>query len=597
MPTISSALNSGRYAKPVRIVLRARLWYVLIMVLFGIFLVRLFYLQIIRHEYYKQSAALGHLKEYAIVPDRGVIKAHSGSGVVPLVLSQTLYTLYADPALIKNHEKVAVTLATVLKGDASDYLDKLRTKDTRYVILARKVSKQQKEAILSKKYPGLGVQEQQYRTYPNGSLAAQVLGFVNDESKGVYGVEQALNTKLAGRAGQLKAVTDVNGVPLAANTDNILVEPVAGSDVVLTLDVAMQKQLEDILKAGLERAKSNAGSALIMDPNTGAIKAMANWPTYDPANYAQVTDASVFTNAAVSAPLEIGSTMKPLTAAAALNEGVVRPDSSYYDPSSYVIDGFRVTNIEEDGGPGTKNIADILNLSLNTGATWLLKKMGGSNDEITKRGREVWHGYMVNHYLFGKKTGIEQGYEAEGTVPDPDKGYARNLTYANTAFGQAMTATPLQLGAAFSAMVNGGIYYKPHLVDYTVAPDGNKTMTKPQVVKDDVVSPQVSEAMQPLLEYVVSKHSFERKFDLNTYSVGGKTGTAQIADPNGGYYEHEFNGTYVGFVGGDKPQYVIAVSVNKPKIAGYAGSRAAQPIFGDLAHMLLDTFNVAPKSK
>lgn len=591
--------NSGQFSKPIKTVLRARFWYVLVMCVFGIFLVRLFYLQIIRHDYYKQSATVGHLKEYEILADRGVIKAHSGRALASVALNQTLFTVYADPSLVKEHTKVAGTLAATLGGSTGDYEAKLRTKDTRYVVLERKVSRQQKTALLEKKYPGIGAQEQQYRTYPNGSLAAQTLGFVNNEGEGAYGLEQALNDSLAGKKGQLRAVTDVNGVPLAANTDNILVEPIPGKDVVLTLDISMQKQLEDILKAGLQRAKSGAGSALIMDPNTGAIKALANLPTYDPANYAATDDAGLFVNPAVSRPLEIGSTMKPLTVAAALDHGSVPVNYTYHDPSKYEIDKFTVKNIEEDGGPGRKNLADILNLSLNTGATNMLMRMGGSGDTINKTGRGVWHDYMVNHYRFGKLTGIEQGKqsEAEGIVPDPNEGYARSLTYANTAFGQAMTATPLQLAAAFSGMINGGTYYRPHLVDFTVAPDGKKVVKQPEVLKKDVVSPQVSETLQSLLEYVVDKHSFKVKFDQKTYSVGGKTGTAQIANPEGGYFENDYNGTYVGFVGGDAPQYVIVVSVIKPKIAGYAGSQAAQPIFGDVAHMLLDKFNVTPRNR
>jgi cell division protein FtsI/penicillin-binding protein 2 len=583
--------------KPIHTVLRARLWYLILMLVFGIFLLRLFYLQIIKHNYYKQSAAVSHLEEYQIPADRGIIKAHSGSGVVPIALNQTLFTVYADPSLVKDAPKVAESLAAILTGNQSDYQGKLETKNTRYVVLARKVTKDQKEALLAKKYPGVGAQEQQYRTYPDGSLAAQILGFVNNDGEGKYGIEQSLNTALAGKNGQLKAVTDINGVPLAANTDNILKEPVPGSNVVLTLDVGIQKQLETILKSGLDKAKSQSGSALIMDPNTGAIKAMANWPSYDPANFSTVEDGNLFNNAAVSSPLEVGSIMKPLTAAAALTLGAVQPNSTYYDPSKYVIDDFTVKNIEEDGGPGTKSIADILNLSLNTGATWLLMRMGGSGSEINQKSREAWYDFMTEHYMFGKKTGIEQGYEAEGSIPDPNKGYARDLTYANTAFGQAMTATPLQMGAALSAAVNGGKYYQPHLIDYTVDSNDKSVITKPKVVKGNVVTPQVSQELIPLMENVVNKHSFSRKFDQNTYSVGGKTGTAQIADPNGGYKADDYNGTYMGFVGGDGPQYVIVVRVNEPKVAGYAGTAAAQPIFGDLAHMLIDKFNVTPRSK
>ncbi|HSD55591.1 MAG TPA: penicillin-binding protein 2, partial [Candidatus Saccharimonadales bacterium] len=383
-----------------------------------------------------------------------------------------------------------------------------------------------------------------------------------------------------------------------ANTDNILKDATPGSDVVLTIDVAMQKQLEDLLKAGLERAKSGQGSAIIMDPDTGAIKAMANWPTYDPSNYGDVEDANTFNNASVSHPIEVGSVMKPLTMAAALDQGAVQTNTTYYDPAKFKIDDFTITNIEEDGGPGTKSMADLLNLSLNTGATWLLMRMSGNGDHITKEGRDKWYEYMANHFMFGKPTGIEQTFDAEGAVPDPDKGYARDLTYANTSFGQAMTATPLQMAAAYSAVLNGGTYYKPRLVDSYISPEGKVTNKKPEVVRTDVVSQTVSDELQPLLEYVVDKHSFSRKFDQSTYSVGGKTGTAQIADhDNGGYLADEFNGTYLGFVGGDKPQYVIAVSVIKPKIKGYAGSQAAQPIFGDIAHMLIDKFNVTPKVK
>ena len=587
---------SSHGAKPIKSVLRARLWYTIVMIIFGVVLVRAFYLQVIRHDFYKQAANMGHLKEYEIQANRGIIKAHDGNSVVPIVLDQKLYTIYADPTLIKDHSKVAETLSAELKGSISGYEEKLRSKDTRYVIIARKVEKAQKEAILKKKYPGVGAQEQQYRIYPNGSLGAQLLGFVNNDGKGVYGVEQALNKQLAGTNGQLKAVTDVHGVPLAANTDNIQQQPVPGQDVVLTLDVAMQKQLEDILKAGVEKAKGESGSALIMD-RTGAVKAMANYPTYDPANYGDVNDSAVFTNAAASSPLEVGSVMKPLTAAAALNEGAVNMSTTYYDPSKYEIDDFMITNIEEDGGPGNKNLADLLNLSLNTGATWLLMRMSGNGDHITKEGRDTWYNYMANHYMFGKETGIEQGYESGGSIPDPDKGYARNLTYANTAFGQAMTATPLQMAAAYTAVLNGGTYYQPRLVDSYIDANGKTTTVKPKVVKTGVVSPQVSQDIQQLMEYVVDNHSFSRKFDQATYSVGGKTGTAQIAQPGGGYYEDEFNGTYLGFVGGDEPQYVISVSVIKPKVRGYAGTQAAQPIFGDLAHMLLDKFNVTPKTK
>lgn len=575
---------------------RTHVWYALILVVISLFMLRAFYLQVIRYDYYKKAAASDQLKEYEIPAERGIMTAHMGDAVVPIVLNEKLYTIYADPGIIKKPDAVARTLADLLGGNESDYKEKITRKDTRYVILGRKISKDVKNKLFAHKFVGIGSEEQQYRTYPNGQLASQLLGFVNNDGVGSYGIEQALNRKLGGTPGQLKAVTDINGVPLAASQGNVLKEPEAGSDVQLTIDVGIQKQLENLLKKGVERAKAPSASAMIIDPHTGAVKAMANYPTYNPEKYGQVEDISLFNNAAVTHPIEVGSIMKVLTTAAALDAGAIKPTSTYYDPSKYVIDDFTVKNIEEDGGPGVKNIADILNLSLNTGATWELMQMGGG--ELNRQGRDKWYDYMTNRYLFGKPTNIEQPSENEGIVPRPENnGAGINLTYANTSFGQAMTANVVQMGAALSAVLNGGTYYQPHLVEKYTAPDGTVTEQKPTVVKTGVVSPQVSRDLIPLMEYVVEKHTFNPRFDQNTYAVGGKTGTAQIAKATGGYEENEYNGTYMGFVGGDNPQYVIVVFVNKPRIAGYAGSMAAQPIFGDIAHMLINDYGITPKTK
>jgi stage V sporulation protein D (sporulation-specific penicillin-binding protein) len=578
---------------------RLYVWYGALIVIGVIIIFRLFYLQVIRHEHYRQAALSDQLKEYSIAADRGVIKADSVNGEVPLVLNEKLYTVYADPTLVKKPAANAATLAAILGGNADDYQNLLSAKHTRYAVLAKRVAEDQSNKVLAAKMPGIGAQAQNYRTYPQGSLAAQLLGFVNGEGKGTYGLEQALDKQLAGSPGMLKAITDAAGVPLAASRDNVQIAPKKGDDITLTVDAGMQQQLETLLKKGLDRARSNSGSALIMDANSGAIKAMANYPTYDPSQYYKVTDANVFNNAAVSAPLEVGSIMKTLTAAAALDQGVIKPDTSYYDPSHWPLDGAQITNIEEDGGAGTHSIADILNLSINTGATWMLMQMGGQTGVVNATARDKWHDYMVNHYELGKLTGIEQGYEAPGTIPSPDKGYGLQLTYANTSFGQAMTATPLQMAAAISAVLNGGTYYKPHLVDKVTDSAGKTTINKPEVVRRNVVSANVSQQLQSLMEYVVIGHLNEGfsylKFSDN-YSVGGKTGTAQIANPAGGYYGDRYNGTYLGFVGGDKPQYVIAVVVREPGVGGYAGSQAAQPLFADIAHTLIDDFNVTPKT-
>lgn len=574
---------------------RVQIWFLCLAVIIGIFGIRLFYLQVIRYDYYRKAALSAQLKEYQIPAERGIIEAYEGDQTTPIVLNEKKYTLFADPKYIKNTESAALRIQKEIGGDASEYEKQMKL-DTRYAILAKKLDKSQKEKVDSLDIKGVGTREESYRTYPQGELAAQILGFVDNEGKGKYGLEQALNKELQGIPGQLRAITDAQGVPLVANTDNIITRPQKGERILLTIDVSMQKQMEDILKAGLDKAKAKSGSAFIMDPRTGAIKAMANYPTYNPAEYFKVENGDTFNNSAVTAPLEVGSIMKPLTAAAALDKGVVSRNTSYFDPSRYKIGDATVTNIEEDGGAGTRSVADILEMSLNTGATWLLMQMGGG--EINQKARETWYGYMTNNFRFGKATGIEQGYEAEGTVPEPNKGFGLNIQYANTSFGQGMSATPLQMGAALSAVINGGTYYKPRLVDASTDAKGKVTKKKPEILGRSVVSPRVSEDMIGLMEGVVNKNYavYGMKKPDGRYSIGGKTGTAQITKPNGGYYDDRFNGTFMGFVGGDSPEYVIVVRVNEPGIPGYAGSKAAAPIFVGITDMLINNFNVAQKN-
>ena len=577
---------------------RINVWYAVLIFILIIIVGRLFYLQIVEHDHYRAAAIADQQKEYTIPAERGIIEARQAGQTIPIVLNQKLYTLFADPTFIKNAAVTAEKVAVVTHASTSQYQQLMQTKNTRYVVLAKKLTEAQNQQILGLKLPGVGTQAQDYRTYPQGSLSSQILGFVNNDGQGEYGVEQAMNTQLAGKPGLLKAITDANGVPLVANRDNTQTNPVNGSNIVLTLDMGMQAQMEKILAEEYQKTKSKGLSAVIIDPNTGQVKAMANYPTYNPSQYQNVSDQSVFQDAAVANAIEPGSSMKNLTTAAALDMGVIQPNTTFYDPAHWVVDGFNITDIEEDGGAGTKSIGDILNLSLNTGATWMLMQMGGG--QINQQARTRWHDYMVNHYQLGKATGIEQGYESAGFVPSPTDGYALDLTYANTAFGQGVTLTALQMASALSSVINGGTYYQPQLVSQVVSSSGKVTIKQSTVVRKNVVKPQVSQEMQSLMEYVVAQHLNPGGFTYlnfpSNFIVGGKTGTAQVANPAGGYYNDKFNGTYAGFVGGDKPQYIIIVYNIEPNVAGYAGSYGGQPVFADLAHMLINGSYVTPKS-
>ena len=298
--------------------------------------------------------------------------------------------------------------------------------------------------------------------------------------------------------------------------------------------------------------------------------------------------------------VEPGSVMKTLTTSAALNTNAITPNESFYDPAHWVINGFNIHDIKIDGGPRQQNIQSILSLSLNTGATWMLMQMGDKGGtQITAKGIKTWHDYMVKHYLLGQPTGIQQGYEASGYVPPANlRDPSIDLRYANTAFGQGVSITALQLVSALSSVINGGTYYQPTLVDKIVSPDGKVTIEKPIVKERNVVSPRVGRELVPLMEGVVKSYLHGGSTFMNyppNFIVGGKTGTAQVAKPTGGYYKNIYNGTYIGFVGGNKPQYLIVVYNIKPNVVGYAGTNGGQPVFADIAHMLINEGFVTPK--
>ena len=568
---------------------RIRLYSTILAAVALVFAFRLFYLQVVKADYYEAQARATQLKQYEIPAERGSIYAYDGGEIVPLVMNETRYRITADPKIIKDAQKTAEALSPIVNRPVEDIKKQLES-TTRYEIIANKQTKEQKDTISALKLAGIFTNEKvPLRVYIQGSIAGQILGFVNDEGKGNYGIEQYFDEDLTGTAGKVKALTDQNNVPLLATEENVLIDPIDGKDIVLTLDVSMQRHVEQLLKEGLKNAQSDSGSLIVLDANSGAVKAMANYPSYDPAKFAEIEDASLFTNPAVSSPLEPGSVMKTLTTAAALDTGAVTADQTYYDPSYFQVDDAVVKNIEEDGGAATRSVSDILRFSLNTGATWLLMQMGGG--QLNEKGRVVWHDYMVNHYNFGAKTGIEQGYEAEGLIPDPKEGYGLNIRYANTAFGQGMTVTPLQMATAVMSVVNGGVYYQPSLISGNLDVDGNLQTKEPTIKNNHVVSNETSKTVVSFMNNVVNNNN--RPAVRDGYQVGGKTGTAEIANPAGGYYEDRFNGTYVGYVGGDKPQYIIMVRVNEPKIGGYAGSKAAGPIFASTVNMLIDNFTVS----
>lgn len=549
---------------------------------------RLVQLQLFDHGLYLAQATKTQSRKYQVPAARGEIYAQDGDGTTsPLVLNQTLSTLYADPRYVSNKTTVAAKLAAATGQSADDYT-KLLNQNSEYVVLDKKLDPTVSAKIKKLNFAGVGLADTNYRLYPEGSLASQLLGFVNDSGVGQYGVEGYLNSELTGTPGLLKATTDVNGIPIAT-ANNYLKPPVNGKSIVLTIDRNIQSQAETYLAQGVQSNGAVSGSVVIMDPGTGAIKAMANYPTYDPSNYSSVTNYNLFQNDVSSGAFEPGSGFKMFTMAAGLDTGKVTPDTTYTDTGSFKVDGYTVKNAEGKSY-GVSSMSKVILFSLNTGAMFVLRTLGGDPNTINAVGKKLFYSYVTQHFGFGAKTGVEQAGESAGTVNPPS---SSDVNYANMTFGQGIDVTMLQMAAAAGAIANGGRLYKPYLVDKTTASTGTTTTTKPTLVRSGVISAQTSAELTTMLENVVTEGT-GRATNLPGYHVAGKTGTAQIPNPNGpGYLTVGNIGSFTGFAPVGDPKFVMMVRINQPKTPGFAESTTV-PVFAQIAQWLLRYYAVPP---
>lgn len=572
----------------------------IVVVIIGLVLVgRMFYLQVIKGSHYNALAVAEHQKKFTIPATRGTLYFRDGEEVVPAVLNTNTYTLFGDPKIVTDVELVAQRLSGTLQLDKQKVKQLLSKKNSSYEVLAKRVSKEQVDELFKNKKDllGINVTPVPQRVYPEGQLGAQALGFVNDEGQGQYGIESALNGKLAGQEGQLKAITDVDGVPLSLDdATNIAKAPKNGENMVLTIDRNIQAKAEDALANGLKRANATKGSVVVIDPNTGAIKAMANLPTYDPAKYYDVGDDAYqrFQNRVVSSAYEAGSVMKTLTMATGLNEGAVNKDSTFQNKGFVKVGDATIKNVEQDVN-GTRSMTDVLKFSLNTGVVHILAQLGGGS--INAQAREKFYNYYTQKYGFGSVTGVEQSGEVEGTIFGPNSEQGNNVRYSNMAFGQGLNVTMIQTVSAFSSVINGGKYFQPHLVEGTLTDNEEVNTESPAPKRTAVVSPETSEAVRTMIRTALNESSAVASFVRPGYNVGGKTGTSQTIDgATGKYTDNQTIGSYLGFGGDESPRYVIMVRVDDPNIGAgsYAGSAAAAPIFGDISNWLLDYYNIKP---
>lgn len=533
-----------------------------------IFAFRLFVIQVVQHNKYEAQADAMQTKKQTIHAARGQIFARDSDGsMAPLVLNRTVYTLWADPSYM-NQNEVAEFRETVQKIAGGEIIEgslaKLDDKKLQYVTLAQKISYKQASEIKAKNFKGVGFSSDTERVYPEGNLAAQVLGFVNSDGEGQYGVEQFLNAKLAGQNGLLKSVTDARQIPLTIGAHDVSTPAKDGENVVLSIDRNIQYQAEKLLADGLKKAGAKSGSVVVMDPRNGRVRAMASAPSFDPAQYGKVTDAANFQAKVVTESVEPGSVFKSLTVGAAMDSGAIARNSQFYNPGCVQVDDAKICNVSRQVDGQMMDMTSLLGWSLNTGVVWVLQQMGDGR-VINLRARKTLYDYFVNHFRLGEKTGVEISGESGSFISEPDMNAGPRVKYANMGFGQGLQVTLIQFIAAFSAAINGGKYYQPTIVLGTTE-DGKKVReNSPKLIADNVLKPEISRNLKEML-YEARRDITNGKVLDKGYYVGGKSGTAQKIDPQTGkYLMNSIRGTYVGF-GADKtktPRYVIMVMVDE----------------------------------
>lgn len=573
---------------------RYRFLRIVLLLVMAAIIVKLFTIQIIEHEEWSAKAAAQQTLQNVLPAKRGEIYMMDGEEPSPVVLNATVYTVIVDP-MLADQKEISEKL-TAIMGDKqiAKWDDVFANRARRYYIVGKNVERSAAEKIAEADFDGVWLQANTRRVYPEGTLGSTLLGFVNSDGVGQYGVEGSLNETLAGKNGLLKTVKDINNVALSIGDDNVKIPAVDGENVVLTIDKSMQRNVEKIIEEQTHVVGFNNISALVMDPNNGKILAMANYPGYDPANFGKVSSAADYINHVMEDPYEPASVCKTFAFATGVDYGVMTPETTFYNTGSTTVDDWPIKNAEQ--GPevaGTQTMQAAFNYSLNTGTTQMLRWLGGSETDITELGRTRLYEYYHDKFGLGQATGIEL-LESAGTVQKPDANiWGLNGTYANMTFGQNMQVTMLQTAAAMASVVNGGKFYTPTIVAGKVVNDQFVENEQKPAVRS-TVSEATSATMRDML-YGTRRMWRANGTDTPGYYVGGKTGTAQIIK-NGAYSLDETSATYIGVGGteGELPAYLIMVRVwEDGKKAG--GQAVALPVFNALKAYVQDALKVRPK--
>jgi cell division protein FtsI/penicillin-binding protein 2 len=534
-------------------------------VLLGAALLRAVWIQAVRGSEYAAMAARQHRETVVVPAGRGSILDRDGK---PLALGKQAVTVYANPRQVERPRELALAAGRHLGADPEALFPLLRDRSRGFVYLARKVDQLEAEKFEKLGLAGVGFYPEELRFYPQGPVAAHVLGYAGLDNVGLDGLERSFETVLAGKPGSQTIVKDPFGRALD------VVETKAetpGKSIRLTLDDQIQANAEAVLQETVERWAAQSASAIVMDPHTGAVLAMATAPRFN-ANRFPATRADRRRNRAVTDTYEPGSTFKLVTIAAALEEHVVTPASSFLlAPSIQVAD----RKIRESHSRGTQrmSVRQIIERSSNVGTITIAQRLG--------EGRLA---HWIDRFGFGRATGARFPGESPGFALPLDQW--SGSTIGTVPIGHGIAVTPIQMARAYAAIGNGGVLVRPRLVERV---GGHDVPVKPG---KRVVSRAVSRQMLEMLKGVVLEGTGTRAA-IPGYTVAGKTGTAAKIDANGRYSTSRYVASFVGLVPATKPRVVIMVMVDEPR-GGFYGGDVAAPVFSEIARFSVQHLEIPP---
>jgi cell division protein FtsI (penicillin-binding protein 3)/stage V sporulation protein D (sporulation-specific penicillin-binding protein) len=544
---------------------RIRLLLLCIFVAFAALLVRASWIATVRASSLSAMAQVQTKAPIVLPAGRGTIFDSMGT---PLALGEQATTVYADPTEVTHPQREAIKAARVLGLEPLAVYRALRTRGTHFVYVQRKAPPEKATRLSKLRLPGLHFYGEERRMYPQRSVGAQVLGYAGLDNEGLAGLELELNGDLTGVAGRQTLVRDPFG--RAISIQNI-VPPKHGRSAFLTIDSKIQANAEQVLRATVTQWGAKDATAIVLDPRTGAILAMAEAPGYDANNFSAAYSHKLTTNRAVSDVYEPGSVFKVVTIAGALAERLVTPQTEFtLPPTIQVAD--RTIHDAEDRGTERMTVSQILQKSSNVGVDTIAIRYLG------EKRLKKW----IAQFGFGRKTGIDFPGESAGLLPS----YWSGSTIGNVPIGQGISVTPLQLASVYGAIANKGVWVQPHLVDHV------QGQRPPAPRRRRILAPGVNRQLLQMLKGVVSDAGTAAAAAIPGYTVAGKTGTAQKPGPHG-YEMGKYAATFVGMVPASNPRLVVLVTVDEPTRAIFGGIVAA-PAFAQIASFDLQYLEVPP---